>query len=85
MIYRNAKGQTLFRINGSAPRYKVNETTSMGWYVVDKQYYDEKLKMFVSDETVKMNYYKSQEEYFKKRRKIEKKQRILEKLYKIFR
>ena len=85
VIYLNAKKKTIFRIvNTYSVSYKIGETTSMGWLVLDKQYYFDKLKQFVGEETMKKIIKERQEQFVKKRVKSEKRKKITKIIYDIF-
>lgn len=84
VIYLNYKNKTIFRINRTNTQYEVGQQTSMGWLVLDKQYYDEKEKRFVNEETKEKLYYKRREENYKKYKRIKKRQKISEIIYQVF-
>lgn len=84
IIYRNVKGKIFFRLNSSPLRYEIGERTSMGWLVVDKQCYCEKLKKFVGEETMRKVFYDSQKEHWEKMKKRRKTEKILNFIYQVF-
>jgi len=85
VIYLNYKNKTIFRLNRTITHYEIGQLTSMGWIVLDKQYYDEELKQFVGEETMIKRYYEKQEKFNKKYERLKRKQKISEIIYQIFR
>lgn len=85
VIYLNYKNKTIFRLNRTFTRYKKGQQTSMGWIVLDKQYYDRNLKQFVGEETMIKNYFDRKSAFDKKYKRLKRKQKISEIIYQIFR
>lgn len=84
VIYLSYKNKTIFRINRTNTHYEIGQQTSMGWIVLDKQYYEKTLKQFISKETKRELYYKKREEDNKKYERLKRKQKISEIIYQIF-
>ncbi len=84
VIYLNRENKTICRINKGLIFKKIGETTSMGWQILDIQYYCEKLGMFVNEKTMNEIMLESQEKKFKKSKRMKRKTKILENIYEIF-
>lgn len=84
VIYLNCKNKTICRMNKGLSFKKIGETTSMGWQVLDIQYYCEKRKMFVSEKTMNEIEFESQEKKFEKSKRMKRKMKIIENIYEVF-